>query len=49
MEQMPAAEAAEHFQEYVTFTEWIKAKGHFVGANRLKPAATATLDCSCDS
>jgi len=42
MEQMPAADAEKHFQEYVKFTEWIKAKGHFIGANRLKPAATAT-------
>jgi hypothetical protein len=42
MEQMPAADAEKHFQEYARFTEWIKAKGHFIGANRLKPAATAT-------
>ena len=42
MEQMPEADAAKHFQEYVQFTEWVKAKGHFVGANRLTPATTAT-------
>jgi hypothetical protein len=42
MEQMPEADAAKHFHEYVQFTEWVKAKGHFVGANRLTPAATAT-------
>lgn len=42
MEQMPAADAEKHFQEYVRFTEWIKAAGHFIGANRLKPAADAT-------
>src|SRR5688500_1485975 len=42
MEQMPAAEAENHFKEYVQFTEWLKANGHFVGANRLTPAATAT-------
>jgi hypothetical protein len=42
MEQMPAADAEKHFQEYVKFTEWIKAAGHFIGANRLKPAAAAT-------
>jgi len=42
MEQMPAADAEKHFQEYVKFTEWIKARGHFIGANRLKPAAAAT-------
>lgn len=42
MEQMPEAEAAKHFQEYLAFTENIKTSGHFIGANRLKPAATAT-------
>jgi hypothetical protein len=42
MEQMPAADAEKHFQEYVKFTEWIKSTGHFIGANRLKPAAAAT-------
>ena len=42
MEQMPAADAAKHFEEYVQFTEWVKATGRFVGANRLTPAATAT-------
>ena len=42
MEHMPKADADEHFQEYVKFTEWLKANDHFIGANRLKPAATAT-------
>ena len=42
MEQMPAAEAEKHFKEYVHFSEWLKATRHFVGANRLTPAATAT-------
>jgi hypothetical protein len=42
MEQMPATDAAKHFQEYVQFTEWVRATGHFVGANRLTPASTAT-------
>jgi|SRR5687767_1557503 hypothetical protein len=42
MEQMPAADAEKHFKEYVQFTEWVKSTGHFVGANRLTPAATAT-------
>jgi hypothetical protein len=42
MEQMPAADAEKHYEEYARFTEWIKATGHFIGANRLKPAATAT-------
>jgi len=42
MEQMPPADAEKHFQEYVQFSEWVKAKGHFISANRLTPAATAT-------
>ena len=42
MEDMPTADAEKHFQEYVQFTNWLKSKGHFVGANRLKPASTAT-------
>ncbi len=42
MEQMPEADAEKHYQEYLEFTEGIKASGHFIGANRLKPAATAT-------
>jgi hypothetical protein len=42
MEQMPKADAEKHFREYAEFTESIKASGHFIGANRLKPAAAAT-------
>ena len=42
MEQLPKADADKHFQEYVAFTESIKTSGHFLGANRLKPADTAT-------
>lgn len=42
MEQMPEADAEKHFQDYVEFTESIKTSGHFIGANRLKPADTAT-------
>jgi len=42
MEQMPEADAEKHYQEYLEFTERIKASGHFAGANRLKPASTAT-------
>lgn len=42
MEQMPEADAVKHFQEYAEFTERIKKSGHFIGANRLQPAATAT-------
>jgi hypothetical protein len=42
MEQMPEADAEKHFGEYAEFTENIKSGGHFIGANRLKPADTAT-------
>ena len=42
MEHLPEADAEQHFREYLAFTENIKASGHFMGANRLKPAATAT-------
>jgi len=42
MDQMPTADAEKHYQEYAKFTQWVKATGHFIGANRLKPAATAT-------
>lgn len=41
MEDMPAADAEKHFQEYLEFTNRIKASGHFVSANRLKPSVTA--------
>lgn len=41
MEQMPAADAAKHYQEYAEFTKDIKRKGQFIGANRLTPADTA--------
>jgi hypothetical protein len=41
MEQMKRVDADEHFQEYAAFTRDIKQSGHFIGANRLKPAATA--------
>ena len=42
MEHMPEAEAASLFNEYAAFTETIKASGHLLGGNRLKPAETAT-------
>ncbi|HEX9626554.1 MAG TPA: YciI family protein [Acidiferrobacterales bacterium] len=42
MEQMPEADAERHFQEYAEFTESVKKSGHFIGANRLQPADTAT-------
>ena len=42
MEDLAPADAENHFQEYAQFTNWLKTKGYFVGANRLKPASTAT-------
>lgn len=42
MEDLTPADAESYFQEYAQFTNWLKTKGHFVGANRLKPASTAT-------
>ena len=41
MEQTPEADAEKHFQEYAEFTQSIKRSGHFIGANRLKPADSA--------
>lgn len=41
MEHLTEAEAEAHFREYAEFVEAIKASGHFVAANRLKPADTA--------
>ena len=41
MEDLPPTDAESHFQEYAQFTNWLKGKGHFVGAKRLKPASTA--------
>ena len=42
MEQMPAADAEQHFEEYREFTESIRNSGHFIGCNRLQPPHTAT-------
>jgi hypothetical protein len=42
MEQMSGADAAAHFAEYVQFTRDVRASGHYAGANRLLPPATAT-------
>ncbi len=42
MEYMSESEAAQHYEDYAVFIESIKRSGHFVGANRLKPAETAT-------
>ncbi len=42
MEQMSAADAEKHFEEYREFTEEIRKSGHFIGCNRLTPPHTAT-------
>ena len=41
MEQMPAAAAERHYQDYAEFTKGIKQSGNFISANRLTPASTA--------
>jgi hypothetical protein len=42
MEQLPKADAENHFGDYANFTEAIRKSGHFVGCNRLLPPAAAT-------
>jgi hypothetical protein len=42
MEQMPAADAAKHYEEYREFTDSIRASGHLVSVNRLLPPGDAT-------
>jgi hypothetical protein len=42
MEQMPEAVAQTHFQEYTQFIDEIRRSGHYIGCNRLLPAASAT-------
>lgn len=42
MEQMPAAEAERHFEDYREFTAAIRNSGHYLGCNRLLPPAAAT-------
>ncbi len=42
MEGMSKLEADKHYQEYAEFTNDIRKNGNFIGANRLKPANTAT-------
>jgi hypothetical protein len=41
MEQMPEADAIEHFAEYTEFTDAIRASGHYQGCNRLLPPSEA--------
>jgi hypothetical protein len=42
MEQMPEADAEQHFQDYTEFTEAIRRSGHYISCNRLLPPAAAT-------
>lgn len=41
MEQMPQADADEHYEEYREFTSNIRESGHFVDCNRLLPPSAA--------
>ena len=41
MEQMTAAAAEQHFEEYSEFTEAIRESGHYLGCNRLLPPDAA--------
>src|SRR5665647_532338 len=41
MEQMTAADAEQHYEEYAEFTEAIKESGHYLGCNRLQPPDAA--------
>ena len=42
MEQMPEAEADQHYEEYREFTADIRNGGYFLDCNRLLPADAAT-------
>ena len=42
MEQMSETDAERHFDEYTRFTDDIRASGHYVDCNRLKPPRAAT-------
>jgi len=42
MEQMPEADAEQHYRDYAEFTESIRRSGHFIGCNRLLPPGAAT-------
>ena len=41
MEHLTEADAAQHFEEYVEFSDSIRKSGHYLGANRLLPPETA--------
>jgi hypothetical protein len=42
MEQMPEADAEQHYKDYADFTKAIRRSGHFIGCNRLLPPGAAT-------
>jgi hypothetical protein len=42
MEQMSAADAERHYQEYEAFIDDIRRSGHYLGCNRLLPPDKAT-------
>lgn len=42
MEQMPRADADQHFEEYREFTDAIRQSGHYIGCNRLLPPDAAS-------
>jgi len=42
MEQMPEADAEQHYKDYADFTKGIRRSGHFIGCNRLLPPGAAT-------
>jgi hypothetical protein len=41
MEQMSETDAAKHYEEYTDFMQSIRESGHYIGCNRLMPAAEA--------
>lgn len=42
LEEMTQDQADAHLREYAAFTDELRRKGQFAGANRLKPSDTAT-------
>ena len=42
-ERMTKEEAGKMFGEYGTFTNDVRASGHYIGGNALQPTATATV------
>ena len=42
MEDMPQADADQHYQDYAAFTESLRRSGQLLSCNRLMPPETAT-------